>query len=73
MILEAPLKLAFLFYPVANVVYIFGEIASISHSNSSTASIGYLFVPIASLFVCLPWFVVGGLLKLWIQRQRNTE
>ncbi|WP_163339946.1 hypothetical protein [Desulfopila sp. IMCC35008] len=55
-----PFKWALLFYIFANIVYLLRELPAISYSNSSTAAIGYIFLPLASAFVCLPWLVVGG-------------
>lgn len=56
----APFKWALLFYIFANVVYWLKGVPSISYSSSSTAAIGYLFLPLASAFSCLPWLIVGG-------------
>lgn len=66
-----PLKWALLFYVSANIVYLFKGYLSISYSNSSTAAIGYIFLPLDAVVLSLPWLLVGGSLGYCIKARKT--
>lgn len=71
----SPFKWSVFVYILANVIYIFLELPTISNSTLSTGAIGYLFLPISSAFSCLPWALVGTtigyILRAKVTKRRN--